>query len=63
MNYIYIHTHMFVYESQSNNPNLTNFGRGEISAQISESIIKITPSRTMLYAFFMTTIRELRMHE
>jgi len=54
---------MFVYESQSNNPNLTNFGRGEISAQISESIIKITPSRTMLYAFFMTTIRELRMHE
>lgn len=46
------YTHMFVYESQSNNPKLTNFGRGETTAQISGSIIKITPSRTMMYAFF-----------
>ena len=42
---------MFMYESQSNNPKLTNFGRGETTVQISGSIIKITPSRTMMYAF------------
>jgi len=56
MNYTNLHTHThihtFVYESQSNNPKLTNFGRGETTAQILGSVIKITPSRTMMYAFF-----------
>jgi hypothetical protein len=46
MNYTNIHTHTFVYESQSYNLKLTNFGRGETSAQISG-----TP-RTMMYVFF-----------
>ena len=57
------HTHTFVCGSQSNNPKLTNFERGETTAQILGSIIKITPSITMMCTFFMTTIRELRMHE